>query len=164
MPKIDVGIGKCNAHEPSLALLSQRGDNTVDRMGGVLIENLDDLSRDQRGIHEEKSSIGTDYVGGSAEVNRLAFRKTTPDSDGYLQGKAHSAPTLGISGALHKATLGEHLRLRQRILSRSEAKNKCFDTAALRVVWLGGVSWMNWAQAILLLVLGPGLTPGASWK
>jgi len=57
VPEVYIGIDESHAHEPSLTLFTQGSDNTIDRLGSVLVEDFDDLARNQWRIHEHQGPI-----------------------------------------------------------------------------------------------------------
>jgi hypothetical protein len=77
VPEVYVGIGKRYSHEASVPLFSQGSDHAIDGLGRMLVENFDGLARDQWGIHEKKSPVGTDNIRGRLQIYCFAFRQPT---------------------------------------------------------------------------------------
>src|SRR5713226_10725370 len=105
VPEVDIGINECNAHESSFPLLPQGSNDAVHRLGGMLVEDFDDLAGNQRGIHKHKGPVGTHDVGGGLEVDGFAFGQAAAHRQRNLKGKARGTPTFGIASSLHKAAL-----------------------------------------------------------
>ncbi|SRR6266851_1484530 len=106
VPEVDIGINECNAHESSFPLLPQGSNDAVHRLGGMLVEDFDDLPGDQRGVHEHQCPMGAHDVGRGPKVDRFAFGQAATHRQRNLKGKARGAPTLGISSSLHKTRSG----------------------------------------------------------
>src|SRR5229473_1539991 len=74
VPEVDIGIDEGHSHEASLALLPQGSDDTVHRLGGMLVEYFDGLAGDQRSIHKNEGTMRTHDISGGLQVDSFTFR------------------------------------------------------------------------------------------
>lgn len=124
VPEVGVGRGEGDADEAAFPLFAQGSNMALGRLGGHFIEDANVLPGDEGRIHEEKSPVGADDVGGGLEVDGLAFGQTAAHLHRNLKWEADSSATLWVTNSLHNRNLGKDSPRASEMLTRKVTVGK----------------------------------------
>ncbi len=105
MPEIVLRVREANPDKSAFLFFTDRGDKTIRSFRSHLVDDADQLARQQGSIHHDEGPIRAYELRDGLQIDGFALGHLTANFQRYFESDANCSTTLRVSRPMHEPAL-----------------------------------------------------------